>query len=236
MVKLIEKKYEYSCQNCGKLFLSYPSLRRGKTHACSKPCASELRKLTQKGKNNPNFKHGVHCTDSYCNCGNTKDYRAVKCSKCTKLHKPVEGYTSDLEGVIKAVLKSKSFIEASRLCGVKRSEVSRMVSEHNLDISHFTVCKHRPSKAEDIFKVHDKRVNSKVRKYLLNNEVMEYKCIICGIDDMWNGRLLTLELDHINGVKEDNRLENLRFLCPNCHSQTSTFRGANRNATGTERS
>jgi Zn finger protein HypA/HybF involved in hydrogenase expression len=179
------------------------------------------------GEANPNFKHGNHCTDSLCECGKVKDYRAVKCSDCTNLHKPIEGYTRDIDGIIKAISNADSYLKASRLCGVNRARVREVAKENNIDISHFTVCKNRPSKAEDIFKIHDKRVNAKVRKYLLDNEILEYLCDFCGLNDEWNGNILTLELDHINGIREDNRLENLRFLCPNCHSQTSTYRGAN---------
>ncbi len=42
-----------------------------------------------------------------------------------------------------------------------------------------------------------------------------------------NGRPIPLELDHINGRRDDNRLDNLRILCPNCHAQTETYRGKN---------
>jgi len=49
-----------------------------------------------------------------------------------------------------------------------------------------------------------------------------YVCSVCGIAE-WRGRALTLHVDHINGKHYDNRLENLRFLCPNCHSQTPTY-------------
>lgn len=53
------------------------------------------------------------------------------------------------------------------------------------------------------------------------------QCAICGLGDTWNGSPLTLQLDHINGRSNDNRVENLRFLCPNCHAQTETYRGRN---------
>jgi 5-methylcytosine-specific restriction endonuclease McrA len=50
----------------------------------------------------------------------------------------------------------------------------------------------------------------------------EYTCNSCGIFE-WQGKKLTLHLDHINGMHDDNRLANLRLLCPNCHSQTETY-------------
>jgi hypothetical protein len=50
-------------------------------------------------------------------------------------------------------------------------------------------------------------------------------CNICNIQPQWNGKQLTLQLDHINGNTKDNRVENLRWICPNCHSQTDTYCG-----------
>lgn len=71
-----------------------------------------------------------------------------------------------------------------------------------------------------------------VRKYILKNKLLDYKCSCCGISE-WQGKELSLELDHINGINNDHRLENLRFLCPNCHSQTVTY--GSKNATFTEK-
>lgn len=57
---------------------------------------------------------------------------------------------------------------------------------------------------------------------------IEYKCAFCNNSGVWNERPLVLDLDHINGNNKDHRLENLRFLCPNCHSQTPTYKGKNK--------
>lgn len=66
----------------------------------------------------------------------------------------------------------------------------------------------------------------KLRKALIA-EGVEYRCSECGIDE-WRGYPITLALDHINGDSRDNFRENLRFLCPNCHSQTETYGGRNK--------
>lgn len=69
---------------------------------------------------------------------------------------------------------------------------------------------------------------SAIRNLILKNNLLEYKCAECGIDS-WNNKILSLQLDHINGENNDHRIDNLRFLCPNCHSQTPTFCGKNKN-------
>lgn len=84
--------------------------------------------------------------------------------------------------------------------------------------------------AEDVF-IDGKEWGSELlRKYIHHYKLLEYKCSnqVCGISE-WHKDHLVLELDHIDGKRTNNRITNLRWLCPNCHSQTDTFRGRNKN-------
>lgn len=65
-----------------------------------------------------------------------------------------------------------------------------------------------------------------LRQRLIRSGLKAAACEMCHRIE-WNGRPIPLELDHINGDPEDNRLENLRILCPNCHAQTPTYRARN---------
>lgn len=64
--------------------------------------------------------------------------------------------------------------------------------------------------------------NCKLKKRLIREGLLTDICAICLLNPVWQGKPITLHLDHINGNNRDNRLANLRILCPNCHSQTAT--------------
>ena len=84
-------------------------------------------------------------------------------------------------------------------------------------------------KSTDMLLINDSlRSSAYIRKRILRDGLKENKCEICGQGEIWNGNQLTLQLDHINGIHSDNRIENLRILCPNCHTQTPTHSGKNK--------
>ncbi len=70
------------------------------------------------------------------------------------------------------------------------------------------------------------RCRTHLKSRLLKAGLLINRCEECGIES-WLGRRLSMHIDHINGVRDDHRLENLRMLCPNCHSQTETYGGRN---------
>ena len=120
------------------------------------------------------------------------------------------------------------------------SQVKRRMDDLNLDYSIFkgksAVIKPgrlNNVKKEDILKENCKHQRTVLRRYVIKNNLIPYKCAICGCTE-WQGKTLSLELDHINGINNDNRLENLRFLCPNCHSQTSTYGSRNKQLNSSE--
>ena len=67
-----------------------------------------------------------------------------------------------------------------------------------------------------------------VKANILRRNLIEYRCSCCGIGPEWQGKPMPLILDHINGVNNDNRLENLRFVCSNCDSQLPTYKSKNK--------
>lgn len=86
--------------------------------------------------------------------------------------------------------------------------------------------KHVITLAESMFVEKSTASNASVKRWGLRFGYLQEKCSSCGLTE-WNNLPIPLQLDHINGVSNDNRTENIRMLCANCHAQTDTFCGKN---------
>ena len=78
-------------------------------------------------------------------------------------------------------------------------------------------------KRDTILRVNSSSGRSSVKSKILREKLLEYSCQICMIGATWNDKPLGLTLDHINGISNDHRIKNLRFICPNCNRQLTTY-------------
>lgn len=76
---------------------------------------------------------------------------------------------------------------------------------------------------EQVFCKNAKVASESAKNRIMSRDLIPYRCKECGCGKEWNGKPISLHLDHINGINNDHTLDNLRFLCPNCHSQTETY-------------
>ena len=140
----------------------------------------------------------------------------------------------------KRVNKCNSICDMLEAFGYKKTSGSmaqlmkKVISEYEIDISHFTPYKRTNQRQiysmDEILVRNSKYTNiDRLKRRIVKENILEYKCQCCGNKGEWNGKPLVLQLDHIDGNHTNHSIENLRFLCPNCHSQTETFCGKNAN-------
>lgn len=120
----------------------------------------------------------------------------------------------------------------SRNSGSMAIKVKERLAKDNIDHSHFKGRKAvgtKPVHKLDDILVKDSPYKNihRLKIRLVNENRLKYECSICSNTGVWMGKPLTLQLDHIDGDNTNHEITNLRFLCPNCHSQTDTFAGRN---------
>lgn len=140
------------------------------------------------------------------------------------------------EDFTKAYSTAKSYSDVCRAFNL-RLQGSNFKVIKNLAIK-FGLSKITYSYADNIRKIHkmaaplseilienSKAQSNDLKIRLIKESILKNECAECGLGAVWNGKPIILQLDHINGRCNDNRLSNLRILCPNCHTQTETHSG-----------
>lgn len=107
----------------------------------------------------------------------------------------------------------------------RRLNEDQIPYDHLLKHGQNLVIFQEPKPFAEILTANSSFSRSCLKKRLLRAGLLKNGCYECPLTNEWNGKPIVMQLDHINGVSNDNRLENLRLLCPNCHSQTNTFAG-----------
>ena len=142
-----------------------------------------------------------------------------------------------LEPIVKSSFTIKEVLQklSLRAAGGNYKAVNKYIKIHNIDISHFETNSDRCKKMinftkKDISEFLIENSNScryHLKKRLFEEGYLDNVCCLCGQDENWNGMKISLIIDHINGISNDNRLENLRIVCPNCNAGLDTFAGRN---------
>lgn len=147
-------------------------------------------------------------------------------------------YSND-KNIREIVASSYSFSECLRKMGLScvgsgsRKSLKRYIELYDISTSHFNPYSRgfykdgsntNSIKLDEILKgMHPQYSTGKVKKRIIRAGLIKNECSKCGLGNEWQGEPITLQLDHINGINNDHRLENLRILCPNCHTQTKTY-------------
>ncbi len=127
--------------------------------------------------------------------------------------------------------------------GGAQATLKSKIAEFGIDISHFTGQAWNKGKTamtdqriqskekysiDEVFTKNSPVTQKVMRGYVERHNLIEYKCQKCGCDGTWQDGIIALEIDHIDGNNTNNELSNLRYLCPNCHALTVTYRGRNK--------
>ncbi len=141
----------------------------------------------------------------------------------------------------KIVNQNNSFADIIRHFGLvvassNYNTLKKRLKEENIDYSHIPqgidsnknkVFPERAIPLEEVMIENSTYCRGTLKRRLLKNGILKNQCSNCKLAPLWDNQKLVMVLDHINGINNDHRLENLRLLCPNCNSQQKTFSGRN---------
>lgn len=184
-----------------------------------------------------NHKNGDHFD-------NSKENIEIICPNCHSLTPTFAGrnrkcnikYSS--ADVVRAVLESTNVTQALKKLGYSdfdgdaAQKIQNLIGQLNLSTIHWRRGKGlsdnwAKKSIHDVLIYGSRTKPAQLRDRLINEGIKEKKCEVCGICD-WDGRPLTFTLDHINGDRNDSRLDNVRILCYVCHARTPTYKGKNK--------
>lgn len=145
----------------------------------------------------------------------------------------VDNYSKEqLEEIVKQSYSQRDLMDKLKYKshnGRAYETVRKRLEQYNISTDHFGSKDRVKRNAENIFIQNSTATQAVLRRWYVKGEYTPYKCSICGLEPFWNGKELTLTLDHINGINTDDRLENLRWVCPNCDRQLPTYGRRNSN-------
>ena len=131
-----------------------------------------------------------------------------------------------IEEIRNAIIVGNTMGGAAKVLNIDWRTFKRIASEYGLYISETKPVGIKYELVDILDGKHPQYPTTKLSKRLVKAGIKKYECEICGISE-WNNKPITLELNHKDGCNGNHSLNNLELICPNCHSQTDTYRSKN---------